>query len=161
MVESGRVKDGGVILKTQLKRAKQTLGLACLACLILSGVVYGQSQPQRPGTTGAPKGGSGSGGAGSSGPTEGGRGGPEVVMVGDDDYKLAPRDVIEVIVEDAQELSVRYTISSSGVIPLRFLGATKVAGLTTDEVSKLITDGLKGRYLKDPKVYVSVIQYNS
>jgi polysaccharide export outer membrane protein len=84
-----------------------------------------------------------------------------VVIYGDDDYKLAPRDVIEVIVQDAPELSVNYTISSSGIIALRFLGPTPVAGKTTDEVSKIITDGLRGRYLRDPKVYVSVKQYNS
>ena len=84
-----------------------------------------------------------------------------MIIYGDDDYKLAPRDVIEVIVEDAPELSVNYTISSNGIIPLRFLGATPVAGKTTDEVSKIITDGLRGRYLQDPKVYVSVKQYNS
>jgi polysaccharide biosynthesis/export protein len=86
---------------------------------------------------------------------------PDVIIYGDDDYKLAPRDVIEVIVEDAPELSVNYTINSNGIIPLRFLGAAPVAGKTTDEVSKIITDGLRGRYLQDPKVYVSVKQYNS
>ena len=132
-----------------------------MACLILSGVVYGQTQSQRPGTAGAPKGGSGSRGANSTGPTTGDRVSPDVIMIDGDDYKLAPRDVIEVIVEDAPELSVNYTINSAGVIPLRFLGATPVAGMTTDEVSKLIADGLHGRYLKDPKVYVTVKQYNS
>jgi polysaccharide export outer membrane protein len=89
------------------------------------------------------------------------RGGPDVIIYGDDDYKLAPRDVIEVIVEDAPELSVNYTINSNGIIHLRFLGAALVAGKTTDEISKIITDGLRGRYLQDPKVYVSVKQYNS
>src|SRR5262249_46208591 len=58
-------------------------------------------------------------------------------------------------------LSVNYKINSSGVIPLRYLGATQVTGKTTDEVSKLIADGLRGRYLRDPKVYVSVKLYNS
>src|SRR5262249_51135969 len=77
------------------------------------------------------------------------------------DYNLAHRDVIEVIGEDAPELSVNYTINSNGIIPLRFLGATPVAGKTTDEIGKIITDGLRGRYLQDPKVYVSVKQYNS
>jgi len=158
--ESGRVKDGGVIVKTKLISVKQTLSVACLACLILSGAVYGQTQPQRSGTTGAPSRGSGSGG-GSTGVPRGERASPDVILYDTDDYKLAPRDVIEVIVEDAQELSVSYTINAAGIIPLRFLGATPVAGLTTDEVSKLITDGLRNRYLKDPKVYVSVKQYNS
>jgi len=84
-----------------------------------------------------------------------------VIIYGDDDYKLAPRDVIEVIVEDAPELSVNYTVNSRGIIPLRFLGSTPAAGKTTEEISKVITDGLRGRYLQDPQVYVTVKQYNS
>jgi polysaccharide biosynthesis/export protein len=114
----------------------------------------GQSGSQRPRTVDATK--SGSGGAER---TE--RGSPQVIVYGDDDYKIAPRDVIEIIVEDAPELSVNYTVNSKGVVPLRFLGAASVAGKTTEEVSKIISDGLRGRYLQDPKVYVSVKQYNS
>jgi len=129
-----------------------------LACLILSspqtGAAYGQSESQRPQTGAAPA--SGSGGA-----TQSERVSPQVIIYGDDDYKLAPRDVIEVIVEDAPELSVNYTVNSKGIVPLRFLGPVSVAGKTTEVVSKIITDGLRGRYLQDPKVYVSVKQYNS
>ena len=136
-------------MNTQLLRVQ----ILSVICLILSLTAYGQSEPQRPRTVAPPK--SGSGGA----QTE--RVSPDVIIYGDDDYKLAPRDVIEVIVEDAPELSVNYTINSNGIIPLRFLGAAPVAGKTTDEVSKIITDGLRGRYLQDPKVYVSVKQYNS
>jgi len=136
-------------LKIQLLRV-QILGVIYL---VLSLTAYGQPESQRPRTVAAPK--SGSGGA----QTE--RVSPDVIIYGDDDYKLAPRDVIEVIVEDAPELSVNYTISSNGIIPLRFLGAMPVAGKTTYEISKIITDGLRGRYLQDPKVYVSVKQYNS
>jgi polysaccharide export outer membrane protein len=118
------------------------------------GVAYGQSEQQRP-----PKGSTPKGASSETSRTEGS--GPQLIIYGDDDYKLAPRDVIEVIVEDAPELSVNYTINSNGIIPLRFLGAMPVAGKTPDEVSKIITDGLRGRYLQDPKVYVSVKQYNS
>jgi polysaccharide biosynthesis/export protein len=136
-------------LKTQLLRGQ----ILSVICLLLSLTAYGQSESQRPRTVTAPK--SGSAGAQME------RVNPDVIIYGDDDYKLAPRDVIEVIVEDAPELSVNYTINSNGIIPLRFLGAAPVAGKTTDEVSKIITDGLRGRYLQDPKVYVSVKQYNS
>jgi protein involved in polysaccharide export with SLBB domain len=136
--------------------------ILCVACLILSspdkgtriGVAYGQTEPQRPQTSPAPR-------SGSRGADRAGGSNPTVIMYSDDDYKLAPRDVIEVIVEDAPELSVNYTINSKGVIPLRFLGPLLVAGKTAEEVSTIITDGLRGRYLQDPQVYVSVKQYNS
>jgi polysaccharide export outer membrane protein len=82
-------------------------------------------------------------------------------MAGDEDYRLSPSDVIEVIIQDAPELSGNFQISSSGNIPMYYLGSIKVEGRTPDEVGKMVADGLRGRYLKDPKVFVSVKQYNS
>jgi polysaccharide biosynthesis/export protein len=147
-------------MEASLKTLLLRLQILCVAYLILSApqmaAVYGQSDPQRPQPDAAPAPKSVSDGAER---TE--RGTPPVIMYGDEDYKLGPRDVIEVIVEDAPELSVNYTINSKGVIPMRFLGPVSVAGQTPDAVSKTIADGLRGRYLQDPKVYVSVKQYNS
>lgn len=87
--------------------------------------------------------------------------GPDVIIAGDEDYRLSPSDVIEVIIQDAPELSGNFQISSSGNIPMRYLGSMKVEGKTPDEVGKMIEDGLRNRYLKDPKVFVSVKVYNS
>jgi polysaccharide export outer membrane protein len=87
--------------------------------------------------------------------------GPDVIVSSDEDYRLAPSDVIEVIIQDAPELSGFFTISSAGNIPMYYLGSLAVSGKTPVEVSKVIADGLKGRYLKDPKVFVSVAKYNS
>jgi len=87
--------------------------------------------------------------------------GPDVIISSDEDYQLAASDVIEVIIQDAPELSGNFRISTAGTIPMYYLGPTKVAGRTTVEVSKMIADGLRGRYLKDPKVFVSVAKYNS
>src|SRR5215471_652743 len=154
-----------------LKTLSLRFQILLVACLLLSlpgmglGVAYGQSdprqdpqqpqRPQRPQTGSAPR----SGSLGGAERAEGSS--PPVIMYGDDDYKLAPRDVIEVNVEDAPELSVNYTVNSKGVIPVRFLGPLLVAGKTTEDITKIITDGLRGRYLQDPQVYVSVKQYNS
>lgn len=87
--------------------------------------------------------------------------GPDVIISSDEDYRLAPSDVIEIIIQDAPELSGNFQISSSGNIPMYYLGTMNVAGKTTEDVSKAIADGLRGRYLKDPKVFVSVRQFNS
>ncbi len=133
------------------------LGCALLSLALLAPAVFGQTASTRPGVPSTSRNGSTTGSTGANS----GRAGSDVVMFEDEDYKLAPSDVIEVIVEDAPELSVNYKINSSGNVPLRFLGTTNIAGKTTDDVTRLITDGLRGRYLKDPKVYVSVKQYNS
>src|SRR5262245_38168936 len=123
-------------LKTFLLRFQ----IACVAFLILSsprtgiGVAYGQTAPSRPQTapqtSPAPR-----SGAGRAERTEGS--GMQVIVYGDEDYKLAPRDVIEVIVEDAPELSVNYTVNSRGAIQMRFLGPLLVVGKTTEEVTKI------------------------
>lgn len=127
-----------------------------LACLIMPLTALAQTQTQRPAATTTP-----AKDSGTSTSTGGGRSGLQVVMYEDADYQLAPLDVFEVIVEDAPELSVNYKINSSGVVRLNFLGPTHVEGKTCEEVSNLIADRLRGRYLKDPKVYVTVKQYNS
>lgn len=87
--------------------------------------------------------------------------GPQVVVAADDDYRLAPSDVVEVIIEDAPELSGNYRINRSGTLPMKYLGSIQVGGKTTEDVTTMITEGLRGRYLRDPKVYVTVKQYNS
>lgn len=87
--------------------------------------------------------------------------GTEVIMLSNEDYRIAPKDVIEILIEDAPELSRNFQINAAGTIPMGYLGAIKVSGLTTEELSKQIADGLRGKYLKDPKVSVSVKQYNS
>ncbi|MBI1765359.1 MAG: polysaccharide biosynthesis/export family protein [Acidobacteria bacterium] len=87
--------------------------------------------------------------------------GPEVIMLSNEDYRMAAKDVIEVTIEDAPELSRNFQINAAGMILMGHLGQIKVAGLTTEELSKQVADGLRGRYLKDPKVSVVVKQYNS
>lgn len=136
------------------------IGSMLTLSFLIAASAWAQTQSQRPNGSNANRGNSG-GNSGATASTGGGGVNPNVVMSADEDYQLAPSDVIEVIVDDAQELSVNYRINKSGIVPLRYLGNTNVAGMTCDEVSKLIADGLRGRYLKDPKVYVSVKQYNS
>lgn len=86
---------------------------------------------------------------------------PQVVVSGDDDYILAATDVVEIVIEDAPELSGNYRINKNGTLPMKYLGSLQVAGKTTEEVTTVIAEGLRGRYLRDPKVYVTVKQYNS
>ena len=77
------------------------------------------------------------------------------------DYRLAPSDVVEVQIEDAPELSGNYRVNQQGNIPMKFLGSLPVVGRTTDEVTAMVANGLRGRYLRNPQVYVAVRQYNS
>jgi len=69
--------------------------------------------------------------------------------------------VVEIQIEDAPELSGNYRVNQQGNIPMKFLGSLSVVGRTTDEVTAMVANGLRGRYLRNPQVYVAVRQYNS
>ena len=79
----------------------------------------------------------------------------------DEDYRIGVNDVIEVQIEDAAELSGSYRIAKSGGFLMPFLGRITAQHKTPEELTKLITDGLRNRYLNDPIVKVVVKQYNS
>ena len=141
-------------MKIQAAFIHRNVGLAL--CLLLTVTAFGQ-QPPAP-RSGVPE----TSSRESDNPNRtASRGGPNVIIASDEDYRLSPSDVIEVIIQDAPELSGNYRIGQSGTIPLHYLGSMKVVGKTPPEVSKAIADGLRGRYLRDPKVFVSVSQYNS
>jgi polysaccharide export outer membrane protein len=77
------------------------------------------------------------------------------------DYHIAPGDEIEIRIEDAPELSRKCTVSAEGDITLNYLNRIGVEQKTPQELEKLIANSLRGRYLKDPSVAVTVTQYNS
>lgn len=77
-------------------------------------------------------------------------------------YKLGAGDMITVRVlgeDDLKREKVR--LSDAGTISLPVLGEIKVKGLTVGELEDLITRGLKGRYLLDPRVTVSIDEYRN
>ncbi len=75
-------------------------------------------------------------------------------------YQLGSGDVISITVFGEDDLKLqKIRLTDAGTISYPVLGELKVLGLTVGELEKLITDGLKGRYLVNPKVSVSVDEY--
>ena len=74
-------------------------------------------------------------------------------------YRVSPGDVIDIQVFGETSLSPQLKVSEQGTIPYPFLGELEVAGLTTGQVEQLILDGLKGPYLLDPRVNVTIAEY--
>jgi protein involved in polysaccharide export with SLBB domain len=75
-------------------------------------------------------------------------------------YQLGSGDIISIVVfgeEDLKREHIRLT--DAGTISYPVLGELKVLGRTVGELEKIITDGLQGRYLVNPRVSVSVDQY--
>lgn len=76
-------------------------------------------------------------------------------------YHVGAGDVLGIRVFGEPDLSLEAKIPASGIISYPLLGELRVAGQTTAGVETLITKGLKGDFLVDPKVNVTVTEYRS
>ncbi|HVG20271.1 MAG TPA: polysaccharide biosynthesis/export family protein [Blastocatellia bacterium] len=86
---------------------------------------------------------------------------PTIIVSPDEDYRIGPRDVIEVRIEDAPELSKTFPVNADGTFWMPYLNRLKAQDKTPEELGKEIADKLRGKYLKDPQVLVAVKQFNS
>ncbi|MBW8189403.1 polysaccharide export protein [Neiella marina] len=77
----------------------------------------------------------------------------------DSDYLLGAGDYIGVDVYNEPDLSLETEVDRAGFISFPFLGEVAAKGLTTPQLATSIQDGLRGDYLVDPHVQVSVIRY--
>jgi protein involved in polysaccharide export with SLBB domain len=75
------------------------------------------------------------------------------------DYQLGSGDRIQIQVFDEADLSMEVRLSDAGTISYPFLGEVRVSGNTVSQLEAQIVGGLKGDYLVDPKVNVSVVEY--
>jgi polysaccharide export outer membrane protein len=84
-----------------------------------------------------------------------------VVVSPEESYRIGASDVIEVQVIRAPEISSTYRVDSDGTIMVPYIGTVMAEGRTARELAKLIGDGLRGDYLVNPQVAVSILQVNS
>ena len=76
-----------------------------------------------------------------------------------DTFRLGPGDRISINVFGEEDLSMDVELNNTGTLNYPFLGELKVEGLTVSGLEQLITQGLKGPYLVDPDVTVTIIEY--
>jgi polysaccharide export outer membrane protein len=79
----------------------------------------------------------------------------------DADVHLGVGDVVDITVDKAPELSGTYRVTSNGTFEIHFLGTIVALNKTPEELRSFISDGLRGRYLMDPRVAVVLKQRNS
>jgi polysaccharide export outer membrane protein len=84
-----------------------------------------------------------------------------VVVTPEESYAIGPSDVIEIEVLRAPELSTTYRVDSDGTIMVPYIGSIEAAGKTARQLARAIATGLRGDYLVNPQVAVSVLQVNS
>lgn len=75
-------------------------------------------------------------------------------------YRLGAGDVVNIRVFGEDDLSKeKIRLTDAGSIAYSVLGELRVLGMTVGELERLITDGLKGRYLVNPRVSVQIEEY--
>lgn len=75
------------------------------------------------------------------------------------EYPLGSGDKIKVQVFGEEELTVETILSDAGTLSYPFLGEIQVLGMTTTALEAYILNGLKGDYLVNPTVNVTIVEY--
>ena len=85
--------------------------------------------------------------------------GPELVY----EYKVGPRDLLEISVIGFDEVNKQYRVSEEGKISLPYLGEIEVRGLTRSELEKRLVQLLKDNklFMQNPQVTVTIAEYQS
>ena len=77
-------------------------------------------------------------------------------------YKLGSGDMISIRVLGEDDLKrERIRLSDAATISYPVLGEIRLAGKTVGEIERAITAGLKGRYLVNPQVTVTINEYRN
>jgi polysaccharide export outer membrane protein len=83
------------------------------------------------------------------------------VFASEENYRIGANDVIDVQVAKWNEVSGTFAVNADGTFAMRYIGSLKAQGKTVTELATEIANRLRGEYVKDPQVTVSVKQYNS
>ena len=74
-------------------------------------------------------------------------------------YRLGVGDTINIKVFGEKDLSMAIRIDESNTVSYPFIGDIHLTGKSAGEVEKIISEGLRGDYLIEPEVSVSIAEY--
>jgi polysaccharide export outer membrane protein len=74
-------------------------------------------------------------------------------------YRLGVGDTIEIKVFGEEDLSMAIRIDESNTVSYPFLGDIYLTGKSVGQIEKIISEGLRGDYLIEPEVSVSIAEY--
>ena len=84
-----------------------------------------------------------------------------ILVSPEEDYRIGLNDVLDIKVESAPELTQTYRVTAAGTFLMPWVGRVTAAKRTPEELAEFIADKLRGDFLKDPKVSVTVREFNS
>ena len=88
-------------------------------------------------------------------------GGAPDETVHDHEYRIGHRDLIEVLVFQAEELNHVSRVDADGDISLPLIGKVNIYKQTVEEAENTIEEELREKYLQDPHVTVVIKEYKS
>ncbi len=84
---------------------------------------------------------------------------PFFVSADQGEYRLGSGDLVTISVFDEPDLSMEIRVNNESTLSYPFLGQIEALGKTVKELEAIITRGLLGDYLIEPRVSVSVKEY--
>jgi len=83
------------------------------------------------------------------------------VAYSQEDYRLGPEDEIEIRVWDHDDLTRKTRVGLDGNVSFPFVGEIKAQGLSLADLQKEIERRLGPKYIIDPRVSITVLEYKS
>ena len=77
------------------------------------------------------------------------------------EYRIGPRDLLEISVFGQDELNTRVRVSEEGKITFPLLGEVSVGGMTKTEAETELKRLLEEGYLQNPQVTIFILEYQS
>lgn len=83
---------------------------------------------------------------------------PEAVETAGGDYRIAPRDILQLTVFQVADLTRTVQVDNAGFVSLPLLNNVKLSGLTIRQAQDLLTDRLGKTYLRSPQVSLALVK---
>lgn len=78
----------------------------------------------------------------------------------DADYRIAPGDVLTLnTLKDPEGSNKTLRVSRKGMVEHPYLGSFKISGLTESQAARKLEDALRGDYLVNPRVNITVVSF--
>jgi protein involved in polysaccharide export with SLBB domain len=76
-----------------------------------------------------------------------------------DTYRLSPGDKLKVTVFNEADLTGEFQVNERGNVAFPLAGEIKASGSTPDEFRERLTQRLRGKFVKNPRVSIEMVNY--
>ena len=81
---------------------------------------------------------------------------PANAFAGEPPYRLDSGDRLRIMVFGQEGLTNSYSVDANGAITMPLIKSIKARGLTTEELARVVTDRLRGGYIREPHVAIEI-----